>query len=515
MGWASYKNTIINFELIRKKISAFAKRVPDAWVILITALYFVLSAVSGSHKIFFALSTIYFVTLVITTSSIQKTILYAFFPLRLLHVGRELMYSVVPSYAIMNPLYWGEDRYLRLEFSPYTVVGVLAIVVLLFEIIRRPQAFRVPAFLLFLLLSYALHLFSAILSPYNQWLSLWLTAQELLPVVWLCLVIITLRSLTPQTRKRVLAVLCLIFASMIIFEAFITVTQTMKRSTLGLSIEKTATIPSFGMGADEDISQFRPIGLSYHANSLANWQVTILPAFILLWLYVRPVVPATEPNSLLITTLASSMITIFLTLSRSAYLGFIVAGIMLLGAYAKRLPGIVQGVFVRFNKIGIFTRLPFFLLMGYLIFIIGERVLLSTNMFSDAGGFSTRKEQTEEALQIIQAYPIFGVGIGMFIPASYSLFPNGVMRWFPEEIHNGFLLYLAERGIVATTVYMLGIIILLKRANDTLRGVSRLIVWIAFIMSYTMMAFQPFVNTLSTGILIGALLVVLNSHETS
>lgn len=515
MGWASYKNTTIDFGLVRKKFSAFTKRVPDAWVVLITALFFVLSSLSGSHKIFFALSTAYFLALVITTSSIQKTILYAFFPFRLLHVGRELIYSVVPSYAIMNPLYWGEDRYLRLEFSPYTVIGALAIIVLLFRITRRPQAFHVPSFLLFLLLSYALHLFSAILSPYNQWLSLMLTIQELLPVVWLCLAVITLRSFTSQIRKRVLVVLCLIFASMIIFETFITVVQTMKRSTLGLSIEKTVTIPSFGMGADEDASQFRPIGLSYHANSLASWQVTILPAFILLWLYVRSVIPTTKANSLLVITLASSIITILLTLSRSAYLGLVVVGIMLLGAYLKRLTGILRNILGRFNKIGIFTRLPFFLLVGYLILIVGERALLSANTFSDAGGFSTRKEQTGEALQIIGAYPVFGVGIGMFIPASYSLFPNGVMRWFPEEIHNGFLLYLAERGIVATIIYIVGVIILLKRANDTLRGIKRLIVWIAFIMSYTMMAFQPFINAASTGILMSALLIILNSHETS
>ena len=102
----------------------------------------------------------------------------------------------------------------------------------------------------------------------------------------------------------------------------------------------------------------------------------------------------------------------------------------------------------------------------------------------------------------------------MFIPASYDLWPKGVVSYFPEDIHNGFILYVAERGLVATFIYLIGLYYMTKCIVKYEHSkVVRLIMFYSVIASFAMMAFQPFINTMSVGVLVTALILGSKVYE--
>lgn len=102
----------------------------------------------------------------------------------------------------------------------------------------------------------------------------------------------------------------------------------------------------------------------------------------------------------------------------------------------------------------------------------------------------------------------------MFISASYHLWPNGIMSFFPEDIHNGLILYIAERGIVASFIYLAALYYLIRTIVRYEHSKEvKLIMFYAIIASFIMMLFQPFINTMSVGILITALIIGIKSYE--
>jgi O-antigen ligase len=50
------------------------------------------------------------------------------------------------------------------------------------------------------------------------------------------------------------------------------------------------------------------------------------------------------------------------------------------------------------------------------------------------------------ALRLIGHHFWWGVGVGNFIPVAYREDLTGMMRSFPESVHNGWVLIMAEQG---------------------------------------------------------------------
>lgn len=531
-----------DFILSIKKLLLISK--VEITPLLSTYLYLLVSVASPSRRVFFIISFIYFVYLVYSTNSINKAIIFSFFPLWLFNVGREFLFVVVPREAIKSPLYW-EGRTISFSLSPFFIISIITISIVYIYVFRyillaminsafyhkishfirdifrrhnRQKEFKmrknntqlfINKYLLFFLIMFALFFISSASSTYFAGLSFLYTVIEFSFFAWLILAIMTLRSFSKKKIESVLITLLLILFGMLVLESSITYLQTFKRGVLGLTIEKVSTIPSFGFGADENQLQFRPVGLSYHANSLANWQISLLSTIILLWLTVKNILPKNVSNFLIVTSIGLSISVIVLTLSRSAYLSlFLFALIFILFSFKTSLRAMrfALGYLQKF-------KIPLLVIFVYFIFMISDRALNTLFTLGETGGLKTRQVQINEAIQVLRSSPYLGVGNGMFISASYDFNPEGVIRYFPEYVHNGFILFLAERGFIAGVAYLLGLYFLLRSVTFSFFSKNfRLIIVGGIMANYVMMLFQPFVNFLSLNILITGLLVEIKNH---
>ena len=486
-----------------KKLYRLAPNVGNKNVILATYLYLLISLITPTHKLFFVASSVFFVALFLITTSIEETIIYAFFPFFLLNVGRDFTINVVPASAVLSPLYW-DGRSIVFEFSPFFILAITSIFILVILFIKQGLKAKPPLFLYLFLGSYALHFVSALKSPYLRELSLAFTVSEFAFLAWLFIAYFLLSRIPTKMKTELLVSLLFIFVGLVVLESSITIAQVIRGSVLNLSIEKVDSIPSFGYGIDENPLLFRPVGLNYHANSLANWQVLLMPAVLLLWIKLKNFIPSRISKLTIVLYLSLSLTTILLTLSRSAFLSVVILFLLFVVFERKRLSKAIKFSlkYLRNYKILILAALIYF------SFVLPDRIFRSLYSFSGSGGFATRKEQLVEALDLIRIFPLWGVGIRMFIPASYDLWPKGVMSYFPEDIHNGFVLYVAERGLIATFIYLIGLYCMMKCIVKYERSkVVRLIMFYSVIASFVMMTFQPFINTMSVGVLVTALML--------
>jgi O-antigen ligase len=123
--------------------------------------------------------------------------------------------------------------------------------------------------------------------------------------------------------------------------------------------------------------------------------------------------------------------------------------------------------------------------------------------FSEFGGINTRETQYAEAFSVFLKSPIFGIGDRMFIPTSFQLFPKGIMSYFPEDVHNGFFLFIIERGLLGFTAYVFFMILLCKKiTNSQANKEIKSVIYSGLIAGFTMMAFHPERNFLSDFVLL-------------
>ena len=167
----------------------------------------------------------------------------------------------------------------------------------------------------------------------------------------------------------------------------------------------------------------RPYATSPHPNALAGF---LLVAGLILYSLNRRITPA----------LLAAFLTIPLTFSRTA----IVLEILILGIWilllAKR-----DEVDIKNLKLKIVTGL--LLLFSSIYFLVS----ITGSIESLPGRFSL----IHNSLVLVQKYPILGVGLGNFIPATmnHELITNNYLY---QPVHNIYLLIASELGLPATAV---------------------------------------------------------------
>ena len=207
---------------------------------------------------------------------------------------------------------------------------------------------------------------------------------------------------------------------------------------------------------------------------------------------------------MIISSTILSVTIIVLTISRSAYLSLaIFLSILLIFNHTTTIKGfkIVLSYFSKF-------KIPILIVAVFFIYLITDRAYYSLFSLSDSGGLATRESQISDAMQLVYRSPFLGVGNGMSISASYNFNPQGFIRFFPEYVHDGFVLYVVERGILPVITYLIGLYYLFKAINKSMFSKTLKVSIVAgFLAIYAMMLFQPFVNFFSLNILITCILL--------
>ncbi len=77
------------------------------------------------------------------------------------------------------------------------------------------------------------------------------------------------------------------------------------------------------------------------------------------------------------------------------------------------------------------------------------------------------------AMNMITAHPFLGVGINTFVETMKQYDTTGVTYYFPQPVHNVFLLIVAETGLVALGLFLLLILIALRAALQAAKSDDR------------------------------------------
>ena len=467
-----------------------------------TFLFFLSSIFVPSVKIFYVVTFFYFSFLTLVYS-FTKAIVYSAIPMMFVSVGQSHPILVVPSKAIVNHLYW-EGRHIFISVPPRLFIWSVALFLYPVALIQNKLKIKLLRTEVFLVIFLLCGILSALYGSLMSEVSLIYVWTQLVAVTWFFYLLLLLSSSTTVQRAKLFRTVFIIAVGFIVFESFFVLHQMLFKSPVGVIIEQAKNTPAFGLGADEAVGGFRPFGLHAHPNGLANDQLMLISLISLLFLMMKNHSRDLRKmdNILLYVGWFLSLIIIALSLSRAAYVALIFISAFILVRHKRSISIIQQRIKKYLRSLSAKTKLLLIFGSFGLIFTVSNRLLSTIFSFTDTGGVSTRIDQYGEALQVFMHSPIWGIGDNMFIPTSYQLFPKGVMTYFPENVHNGFLLLLIERGAIGVVTYVTFLVFLLYKVRCAyVNAIVKTVIYSGIITSYIMMLFHPEYNFLSLFIL--------------
>jgi len=462
---------------------------------------------------------LYFLIVYLLTNSIKKTLIYTYLPFTLFKVGQIYTFVAVPASYIQEAGY-ARGKVLEFVFSPHSILLMTSISVSFFDLLKRlflteeKLKFGVKGILLLLSL---VGVISAIKSQYIANLSILYSLLGFGEISFFYIFISYLKDLKKRERFKVINIFLLHLSLVISFLSLIVLFQFVNRSTLGFILESSQEIPI--SGTDTDFTQFRPIGIFTHANILANTLNTLLFSLLLLWFYLNEKKKLFVRKRVLFVSLIVCGLAILVTLTRAVYLALAVSFLLYIFFDRQIVFNILEKVRSLVKKLRIIS----LLVGGYLGWIIIQRFVYSLSSFADQGGFFVRDKLFSEAISIFKQNFFWGVGRGMFIPALFrnatieareiSFTEQNVARYFPEAVHNGFLLFLVEHGFVSFLIILFFFFFLFRRLiRSKLNLKLKVVFLLGFLSQVVVMFFHPFVNFVTLYTLM-SLLVIENEND--
>lgn len=462
-------------------------------------LFLALATITPSVKIFFLLAFA-LLSFLVLKYSFPKAFIYVSLPLSYVSMAQTHSVLVVPAKAIFSGQYW-EGKHLVYGFSPYFFITIVALLFIFF-LQKKFKKFELKnyhfAAIAFIFCGF-LSAFYASLMPSLSILNVFGQVGAL-TFIWYLKTILS--SSNQFEKRKFLVTIFLVLSSLICYESLFVFKQTLSQSPIGLAIEATQFAPVFGLGSDESGS-FRPFGLQAHPNGLANQQLILLSAVSIIFTFLRKKSSKIPLQKILLFVSILAITNIVLSLSRAAFVVLFIVFYFLWARHRRVVVESSQKFQQALRQIPASYKLFVIVIIGFLFFKLSDRLLYSIYSFSEFGGVNTRAIQYTEALEVFKKSPILGIGDRMFIPTSYQLFPNGVMTYFPEEVHSGLLLMLVERGLLGGITYLIFIILMLKSINDTrLEPSTKSVLYSGLIVGFVMMTFHPERNFFSLFIIL-------------
>lgn len=455
-----------------------------------TSAFFILSLIIPNNKFFFALTIFYVCIQFLITRSLITTLFYSFIPISIFSIGLTYTFIAVPKTLIFSDQY-PSGRVLSFIFSPYIVILLSGIGIFLASLFSK----RIPRFnltLLFLMITVLLIIISAQQSLYFPAYAMIYAFCEF---GWISLIILFInhfKSVGVKRRQELFLSLFFHLSLTLLFISSLVFVQLVKRSPLGLTIESTGVAPLFGAAADESTLVFRPMGLSPHANMMASELFILWICLVVIYFsFLNKIRLGRLVNSIFVIATIFSLLAIIFSQCRSVYISTIVFLVLLLVLDYQFISKWIKLTWFRFSRFG-FIGFVLVLIGG---FVITNRAWYSLYSFTETGGFIIREELNREAISLLKKYPVLGVGKGMFIPALAANNPTGVVSKFPEAVHNGFLLFVVESGVLAQGASLVFLFLLVR--NLFYRQISaslKKVMAAGLIAQIIPMFFQPFIN---------------------
>lgn len=401
-------------------------------------------------------------------------------------VGKTYIIELIPPNPYISTEYpTGFNTFIVLQIKDILITGMLFIIIrdiLVNKKISLP--FAKPTF--FLLLFYLWQILTSLIASKKPELSLIYCLQEATSFILFLYIL-----LYGIKHKMFIKGLISIIIAMIFFEGILVGLQLLNHNHLGLVIEPAQEVELYGAGVDEDYFFYRPIGTFHHANSLAAFSlpfIFIFLAFINFFVFRL--------------ALVTSFLILVVSLGRSAWISFIFGLLLYLYFLEKKWKLKIMTINIKKIWAGLNLNYTFLLifLLGLFTYMISPRIINSFYLFNETGGGWTRIIMAKEALNLIEQYPIFGVGLAMGPVEVFNFDPRTIATHFFSGVHNGFLSLALESGLVGLCLFLIfiyfsmrGIINNLRKLNLEKRIIS--LGGITAIMALMINAlFQPFFN---------------------
>lgn len=470
----------------------------DSHVVAYTLIALLSSLLAINNKVLFIITSIYILFVFIRTKSATTTFIYAFLWLQSYQVGQLYPFRVIEPEMLLKGSLYPEGRSLYYVATPALFVLIAATFSLPIIIMR----YKGTLVLRYTTISYALFILAKLVSSLSSTILPSLSVFQTLNDVFLFGFILAscfyLTAQTSQIRYTVIYTSLLIIMLNVFFEFGIVMIQMLKHNIIGLAIESTKVIPLFGFGADENPLQFRPVGLSTHANILTirfiQYLFTIATASLML--------PRQEAYnrvrflSWFVSFLC--LVVILIAQSRTGYISTLLplVGIIIINRHAWSSWILQVRLYLHRHRLFLVA------LIVITTTILTDRLLYTQYVFTESGGWNTRSLLIQEAVKIINKYPVLGVGAGMFIPAAfneqrYETFGLSIMRYFPESVHNGYLLLLAENGGIAALLFVVATVCFtIEIVKSSFTTLIKSLIIASAIAGLIYMTMQPYVMVL-------------------
>ncbi|MBI3366730.1 O-antigen ligase family protein, partial [Candidatus Roizmanbacteria bacterium] len=242
-------------------------------------------------------------------------------------------------------------------------------------------------------------------------------------------------------NKENLKDISILLISMLIFQTIIGLIQFLLKHPIGTLVDTDIISRPFGYTVSEEESLYRISGTFIHPNFFASFLLVATPFLIF----------AKNKNLILKVFTFLSVIVLFFTYSRAAWIFFVVifliTNINSIKNYLKSFRQVIIG--------GV---------MGLLLLVIFSPYLFSrldtfSQAFTEKGSFGTRWKLYQEAGNIINQYPLTGVGLNQSL-SEYTSSPVTDLFDYVKpsvfyRIHNSFLEIAAEVGLPAMIIFIL------------------------------------------------------------
>lgn len=492
MGWELFKK-------LNKGLKILFKSYQPTFVNIIFVLLFL---VTPSDKILFIVAIFHLCAMLVVTKSVSEALVYLFWPWIVFESGREFSAVLVPLEFIKSSNYHS-SVVSTFIFSPVFLLSIIITVTACRHLLLNRKLIRLPLLLLFI--SYlGLRMLSSLTTEHYVFFSITYVFREISVIMWLVVALHIMTEKKATIFHNLLATFAVLFGS----EIIVGILQLIKGGYLGIHAERAHFLAAFGQGNDEVAGTVRISGLWNHPNALAYWLLQLL--FSIALIAVELFKKIFSDKSVLLFFLLLLLIS-SLTLSRVA---MVTLGIGCL-VFTKDLVLIISKLRLFLQKhMNIFHWIILLVvaICSGLIFVrIGSRILASQYVFLSSGGITTRVDQYREGLNLFSINPIFGHGPGMFTAALHRWISEGTIEYFPERVHNAFILIAAESGLLAVFLQVL-ILFLLFKYQKVLNQQKLTALWFISMISFMML--HPMDSAfLSLGSVIIVLLVVYEKQK--
>jgi hypothetical protein len=454
--------------------------VPDTvfLFIAIASFYFLVWIINPGNYPILALFFVFWYVINLRLKNFKLSLLITFLVSTLIQTGKTYSIPIIPP-SFFDPTLYPDGYQLRVVIEPTHVLGTLMLILLLRSVVKKEinvkKIIYSPMVLIFV--GYLWNLMADYLGSSIPINSMTLTFLSFPAMVGFYFILAFRKRFV-----RLLPFVVAVFASFIFFESAISVQQYILKSSVGKNIEYTKGIEIPGRAIDEGNFTYRPDGTFDHANtlgmSLVYWMIIVVCAVLgrsvrkenvidINYLFRKFKGRPLGKNgyidlAILVLPLILGVSTLVITLSRSAWLGFVLAILVVLYQLEKRYK---YKILLYSNKKILAICGISVLLFSY--FFILPRAQKSVYSFTEGGG-NFRWDQAQATWQIIINNPIFGVGSGMLPKVGLEFLPNSIFAKEPLDIHIWYFSAAADHGVLSIILFLLFVLLSVKIIYNSL-----------------------------------------------